>query len=420
MVWFWILTAAMILLGLWLVIPPLISKKSADSVVNDELNIAIYRQKLAELDKNEENLSDEQLKQAREELEQGLLQDVAAMPPARGITLTPRTQKQVAAIIAVVLPLTAVLLYAELSPPQPQWQQLVAYEPGQTGQKGNLPSIEEMVARLEAKLQSNPADPKGWSLLGRSYFVMSRYQEAANAYAQADKLTAGNDVDILADYAEAVAMANGGNMKGQAEQIVARALAKQPTHPKSLWLSGTAAFQAGNYQHAIQQWQTLYNLHPDKNNEGAKVLLKQIAEARARLGGKAPPPMAMAQQAPHPAKAKGKTEVKVSVSLDAKLKAKASPDDTVFIFARAVQGPPMPLAIVKKRVRDLPITVSLSDGMAMMPNMTMSSFQQIYIGARVSKSGKAIAQSGDLQGRSSPLKTGKTQSVKVTISQEVL
>jgi cytochrome c-type biogenesis protein CcmH len=147
------------------------------------------------------------------------------------------------------------------------------------------------------------------------------------------------------------------------------------------------------------------------------VLQKQIAEARARMGGKDPAPMA--QQAPKPA-AKGKTEVKVSVNLDSKLKTKAAPGDTVFIFARAVQGPPMPLAIVKKQVKDLPVTVSLNDAMAMMPNMTMSSVPKIYIGARISKSGNAMPQTGDLQGRTAPITTGKKQAVTITISQEVM
>lgn len=417
MVWFWVLTIAMILLGLWFIIPPLVSRKSVASVEGDELNVAIYRQKLAELDKNDENLSDEQLRQAREELEQGLLQDVATKPQAApAVSLSQRTHYQVAAIIAVLVPLLALLLYVELSPPQ--WTQLVEYDPAKVAEtKAKIPSVDAMVAKLEAKLRQNPTDPKGWALLGRSYFVMGRYNESANAYAQANQLAGGKDVDVMVDQAEATAMANNGNMQGKPEQLVGRALALKPDHPKSLWLAGTAAFQSGNYRNAIRHWETLYNMHPDKNNEGAQVLQKQIAEARARLGDKAPAPMARQTQKPAN---KGKTEVKVSVSLDSKLKAKAAPGDTVFIFARAVQGPPMPLAIVKKQVSDLPVTVSLNDAMAMMPNMTMSSFPKIYIGARVSKSGNAMPQTGDLQGRSTPITTGQSQNVKITISQEVL
>ena len=416
MVWFWVLTVAMILLGLWFVIPPLISKKTTESVKSEELNIAIYRQKLAELDKNEENLSEVQIKQAREELEQGLLQDVSiTTATGQAVSLSPRLQYQIAAMVGVLIPVVALLLYAELSPPQ--WTQLVEYDPAATAQaRANLPSIDAMVSKLEAKLRENPTDPKGWALLGRSYFVMGRYGEAANSYAQASKLSGEKDVDVLTDQAEAVAMNNNGNLEGQAAQLIGRALALKPDHPKALWLAGTAAFQAGKYLHAIRHWESLYNMHPDKNNEGAQVLQKQIAEARARLGDKAPAP-AMAQTPPAN---KGKTEIKVSVSLDDKLKARAAPDDTVFIFARAVQGPPMPLAIVKKQVKDLPITVSLNDAMAMMPNMTMSSFPKIYIGARISKSGNATPQSGDLQGRSSPIDTGKPSQVKIAISQEVL
>ncbi|MDH5444199.1 MAG: c-type cytochrome biogenesis protein CcmI [Gammaproteobacteria bacterium] len=416
MVWFWILTIAMILMGLWFIIPPLISKKSAVSVESDEVNVAIYKQKLSELDNNEENLTDEQIKQAREELEQGLLQDVASKPvttPAK--ELNKKTRYQIAALLGILIPVLALLLYAELSPPQ--WTQLVQYDPTKVAEaKSKLPSIDAMVAKLEEKLQQNPKDPKGWALLGRSYFVMQRYQEAANAYAQANQLAGGKDVDNMVDQAEAMAMASNGNMQGQPEQLVGRALAIKPEHPKSLWLAGTAAFQAGKFQHAIRHWEKLYNMHPDKNNEGAQVLQKQITQAQARLDGKAPAPAAQQTQTA----SKSKTEVNVTVSLDSKLKARTSPNDTVFIFARAVQGPPMPLAIVKKLVKDLPITIKLNDSMAMMPSMTMSSVPKIYVGARVSKSGNATPQSGDLQGRSAPLTTGKSQKLKLTISQEVL
>lgn len=420
MLWFWILTVAMILFGLGFVIPPLLSKKVAASVASDELNIAIYRQKLAELDRNEENLDEEQLKLARQEMEQGLLQDVDSQPDhAPATPLQPKTRLMVAAIVAVMLPLAALLLYAELSPKQ--WTQMVEYDPAMARTavkaKANLPSIDEMVTRLEAKLQKNPTDPKGWALLGRSYFIMGRYNEAANSYAQANKLSGEKDIDILADYAESLAMADNGKLQGKVVgQLLTQALSLQPRHPKSLWLAGSAAFQAGKYKNAIRHWGSLLEMHPDKSNEGAQVLQKQIAEARARLGddgGKTSPPVA---QKP----SMGKTVVKVSVKLDDALKAKASPTDTVFIFARAVQGPPMPLAIVKKQVKDLPITVSLNDAMAMMPKMSMSSFKQIYIGVRVSKTGNATPQSGDLQGHSTPISTGKAQKVKITINQEVL
>ncbi len=421
MLWFWILTFAMILLGLWFIVPPMLSKKTPEIAGNDDLNVAIYRQKLIELERNDENFTEKQLIQTKLELEQSLLQDVGNKPETIAIyTLTAKTQKMVTAIVAVIVPVSALLLYAELSPPQ--WEQLVKYNPGdaiqtQSQSQSNMPSVDNMVAKLEARLQENPTDPKGWDLLGRSYFVMGRYNEAANAYSQASKLSNEKNADILANYAESVAMSNNRNMQGKPEQIIDRALAVQPNHAKSLWLAGTAALQAGKYNKAILHWQTLLDMHQDKSSEGAQTLLKQIAQARSYLGDKAAAP-SVAQKPTNPVK--GKTVVQVSVNLDSKLKSKASPDDTVFIFARAVQGPPMPLAIVKKQVKDLPITVSLNDAMAMVPDMTMSNFQQIYIGARVSKSGDATPKSGDLQGRSTPINTGKAQNIKITISQEIL
>ena len=410
MMWFWILAAMMILLGLWFVIPPLLSKKESDTQDHDALNVAIYKQKLADLDNNEDKLSAEELAQAKQEIEQSLLQDVDSTQTVT-TPINARTQRMVAAIVAVIIPLFTVLFYWQLAPQQ--LEQVIAYEPGQTDIKKKLPNVMEMVAKLEQKLKQKPEDPRGWSLLGRSYFVMGRYSEAANAYAQANTLS-GDNADTLADYAEALAMSLNGKLQGKPAELIQRALAKQPQHPKSLWLAGTTAYQDKAYQKAIDHWQLLYELHSDKQSQGAQTLQKQIAQARSQLGH--PPSLAMKPATPKPV---AKISVQVSVNLDASLQAKASPNDIVFIFARADQGPPMPLAIVRKQVKDLPVTVKLDDTMAMMPSMKISSFDKIRVGARVSKSGNAKAQPGDLQGITAAISTAKSQHVKVKISEEV-
>ena len=409
MMWFWILAAMMILLGLWFVMPPLLSRKAIDMQEHDELNIAIYKQKLADLDKNDDKLSPEELAQAKLEIEQSLLQDVDTTQTV-STTIHPGRQRMVAAIVATIIPLFALLFYWQLAP-QPL-EQMLAYEPGQPKKK--LPNVMEMVAKLEQKLKQRPEDPRGWSLLGRSYFIMGRYSESANAYAQANTL-AGDTPDTLSDYAESLAMSNNSNMQGKPTELVQLALSKQPQHPKSLWLAGIAAYQAKEFEQAIGHWQFLYDRYDDKQSEGAQALQGQIAQARSQLGQN-PSQQAMAQNKP---KAVAKTSVTVSVNLDASLKSKASPEDTVFIFARADQGPPMPLAIVRKKVKDLPVTVSLDDSMAMMPSMKISSFDKIRVGARVSKSGNAKAQAGDLQGMTRAISTEKSQHVKVKINQEV-
>ncbi|MDH5181391.1 MAG: c-type cytochrome biogenesis protein CcmI, partial [Gammaproteobacteria bacterium] len=362
---FWVLAVLMILLGLGFILPPLLAKKEEAELGHDELNISIYRQKLADLDKNEDNLSAEELQQARQEIEQSLIQDMDAAAGHKTHADEPAKMGLVIGL-AVALPLIALLFYWVKAPVQ--FEQMLAYDPESNARPAqrNLPPIHEMVAKLEAKMQQNPGDPKGWQLLGRSYFVMGRYDDAAMAYGRAHAL-AGDEPDLLADYAESLAMGLNGNMQGKPAQLIGRALAKQPDHPKSLWLAGAAEYQNGKFQNAVNHWQRLLSMHPDPQSDGAVTLQKRIDEARAQMG-KGPLP-ATTLQAKAPAnKAVGKTQVQVKVDLDPGLKAKANADDTVFIFARAVQGPPMPLAIVKKKVRDLPLTVKLDDSMAMMAN----------------------------------------------------
>ena len=418
MVLFWVIVALMVLLGLWFVLPALASKSTSALLGHKDLNVSIYRQKLTELEENEENLNPEQIAQVRQEIELGLLQDADDQAPtASGIST--QAQKLTVMVVALCIPLLAFSLYSRLAP-EP-FEQLLSYEPAATkARKNNLPPVQEMVAKLEAKMQQSPDDAQGWQLLGRSYFVMGRYDDAAMSYGRAHALL-GDEPDLLADYAEALAMSQGGGMKGQPDKLIDKSLAKQAQHPKSLWLGGLAAFQTGRYQMAIQRWQTLLSMHPDKQSEGVKVLQQRIAEARQHLGGNTSTAKLASSKPSTTPKTTTKTVVHVQIELDPKLKAKASASDTVFIFARAVQGPPMPLAIVKKQVKDLPITVQLDDSMAMMANMSMSSFPQVYIGARISKSGNAMPQAGDLQGRSTPLKTGgKQKSVKISINTEVL
>lgn len=318
MVFFWILTVLMILLGLWFVIPPLLSKNSQAELDHDDLNVSIYRQKLADLDKNEENLTAEELAQVRQEIEQGLLQDVGNDEKPATNSISKKMQQQVIIVVAILVPLLALLLYWNLSPKQ--FTQMVDYQPQTVTKKSasNLPPVHEMVAKLEAKMQQNPEDPKGWQLLGRSYFVMGRYDDAAMSYGRAHSL-AGDEPDLLADYAEALAMSLDGQLQGKPQQLIGLALAKQPMHPKSLWLAGSAEFQSGKFENAIRHWQNLLDMHPDKQSEGAKVLTQRIAEVKQRLGGKAAP-----VQASRPAQKKaagsgsgsGSTVIQVQVQLD--------------------------------------------------------------------------------------------------------
>lgn len=270
---------------------------------------------------------------------------------------------------------------------------------------------------LEAKVAQNPSDGESLLLLARTYGEMGRYGEAVKAY---EKLTefVNDEAWIWADYADMLAMVHGQKLAGPPSKLIDKALALDPNHPKSLALAGSAAMERGDYPAAIRHWEKLLKGLPPAS-EDAKMIEGGLQQARSFLaqskGMRAPmlEQIAPAQESKQAASG-GKERISGTVTLSAALKGKTSPTDTLFVLARAAQGPKMPLAIMRKQVRDLPLEFSLDDGMAMMPQMKLSNFDEVVIVARVSKSGNAMPESGDLQGTSKPLKPGR-DGLKITI-----
>jgi cytochrome c-type biogenesis protein CcmH len=274
--------------------------------------------------------------------------------------------------------------------------------------------IEAMVAKLAQRLKDKPEDANGWRMLGRSYSVLGRVDDALLAYEKAVALRP-NDAMTLADYADSLAMKNGGNATPQSDAIVARALAAEPMNLKALALAGTSAFERADYATAVRFWEDMARgLPPDSPD--APRLAAGLAEARKR-GGLVTPTTSATASSGAPATA-GQTMLAGSVSgtvtLSPALLAKASPTDTVFVFARAAQGPRMPLAVLRAQVKDLPLSYQLDDSMAMAPNAKISGAAQVVVGARISKSGNAIPQPGDLAGESTPVAPG-ARGVAITI-----
>jgi cytochrome c-type biogenesis protein CcmH len=296
-----------------------------------------------------------------------------------------------------------------------------------------MEQIEAMADGLRQRLETEPQNAEGWAMLGRSYSVLGRASDAVPAYRKAVELVP-DDAGLLADLADSLAVTNNRQIAGEPMTFVQRALKIDPNQPKALSLAGTEAFLRGDFKAAAALWERILASQP-ADSPMAQQVRESINEARQRGGlpllvdgempkgvtAQAAPQAAPAAQEPatpaQPA-APGKTSVAGTVTLAPALAGKASPEDTVFVFARAAEGPRMPLAIVRKQVKDLPITFTLDDSSAMAPTMKLSNYPQVIVGARISKSGNAMPQPGDLQGLSQPVALGAS-GLKIVIGEEV-
>jgi len=368
----------------------------------DATNVAVYRDQFNELEADlaAGTLGLTQVEEARREIERRMLEDVRskdiaapAAPSGRGTVIA----------VGIAIPLAAALLYLAVGNPQ-------ALTPVPTADAGGhavtLQQIEGMVDRLAARMKETPDDVKGWAMLGRSYSVLDRFPEAVIAYENAVRRSPP-DAQLLADYADALAMTQGRTLMGAPETIIAQALQADPNNVKALALAGTVALQKKDFKVAIAHWERALKVVAPESDM-ADAIRDSIADARKFSGDGAD-----SDAAPRTASAPG--SVSGTVSLAPALVAKAGPDDTVFIFARPVQGPRMPLAVMRKRVRDLPAAFRLDDSMAMTPASKLSNHPQVVVGARVSKSGSPVAQPGDLEGLAAPVKVGDSR-VTVTIN----
>jgi cytochrome c-type biogenesis protein CcmH len=423
---FVVIAAIMVTVTVAWVLVPLLRRDAPAGVGSDASNLAILRSQIADLDTDVANgtLSPAQYEQAKRELEQRALYEVKSAPDG-GADGASGVGAWTAAALAASLPIAAMLVYVAVGNFDafaPAAVRNAAAGPG--GEHDVTPQqVEEMATKLAAKLQKEPDNPDGWVMLARTYYAINRHADAARAFDRAVELVP-NSAELLADYADALGAAQGGTLAGKPLQLVERALKIDPGYWKALALAGTAAFDRKDFKQAVAYWERAKSTVPPESPV-AQSIDSSIAEAR-ELGGlkfdavplpstaKAPAATSPGAPAKTPAgagtssnaAAPSGASVAGTVKLAPGLAAKASAEDTVFIFARAAQGPKMPLAILRKKVKDLPVTFTLDDTMAMAPNMALSNFGEVVIGARVSKSGNAVPQSGDLEGLSTVVKIG--------------
>ncbi|MGE0372477.1 MAG: tetratricopeptide repeat protein, partial [Gammaproteobacteria bacterium] len=258
------------------------------------------------------------------------------------------------------------------------------------------------------RLAAEPENAEGWAMLGRSYLVLERFDDARVALEKAVALNLQTP-DLLVDYADALAMASGQSLEGRPLELINQALAFDPNNHKGLWLAGTAAYERADYRAALEYWRRLYAMVP-KDSEAARAMEGNIAEAESLLGESGGTPSVSAPPAAAAA-------LKGTVRLDQALRGRVQDTDTVFVFAQAPNGPRMPLAVLRAQAGDLPLQYALDDSMAMDPSLNLSRFAEVVVVARVSRDGSAMPRSGDLQGRSAVVRTAAGAPVDVVISE---
>ncbi|MEO5660016.1 MAG: c-type cytochrome biogenesis protein CcmI [Polaromonas sp.] len=418
MIAFWIVAVLLIAAALLFILTPLLRKEEVahPHALRDEVNLMVLRDQLHELDADMAagTIDAVAYESSRRELERRVAEDV--QPGTALATAVPR-KNTVGLLVGLSLPAIAVSLYFLLGNPGGLDPAQTA-APKEAAHEVTEEQIQSMVTALAQRLKDSPDDVQGWSMLARSYNALGRFSEASDAYARLVKLVPGN-ADMLADYADTLAMSLNKSLQGEPEKLITRALEADPKNIKALALSGSAAFERRDFPVAITQWKKILAIVP-ADSDLARSTNDSIGEAQKQATGKpalVPTPVAAAPSAA--ATAAGTTaaaaEVSGTVELDAALRSQVADTDTVFIFARAAQGPKFPLAVLRKQVKDLPVAFVLDDSMSMIPDAKLSSFPMVVVGARVSKSGSATPTPGDLEGLTEPVRPG-AKNLKIRIS----
>ena len=399
---------------------PLLRSRRATGVSHDDANVAVYRDQLRELesDLRAGTIAQENYAKARQEIEKRLLDDVGGSTAKKGVQ---QPSVLAAIVLGLAVPFCALAVYLVVGTP-------AAVVPGAIQQAAagshdlNAQQIAGMAERLAARLKENPDNAEGWLMLGRTYGAIGRFSDAAAAYSEAEKRDP-NNAQLLADYADALGMAQGRSLSGEPEKLVARALKADPKNIKALALAGTAAFDRKAYAEAAKQWERLLEVSPP-DSELAQAIRGSVDEARSLAGQ---PPLAKSAGAPQVASAPVTQPAAQSATpggritgvarLSPKFAQKVTPNDTVFIFAHSADSR-MPIAILRKQASDLPVSFVLDDSTAMNPDARLSSFPNVIVSARVSKKGSAMPTAGDLQGQTAPVRVG-SKGIEVVIDSEV-
>lgn len=413
---FWLLLILMLLLAIALLVYPLLKAKQVASLAYKDSNLKINDEKIKELDEDltEGRIDQQYYKAAREELDRELLIDIpveSQETAAEHYTMAAKRHPALALIISVFIPMLALLLYLDLGMHNASDETFVAQQAVETEQ----PSVDEMTRQLEAKIEKDGGTVVEWIMLGRAHKYMGNNTAAASAFAVALEQDATN-AQLMLERAEVLALANDRIFADEARALVLKAYEIEPENPNTLWFAGVAEYQVGNYHQAIAHLKKLLPLTGGEEDV-MKSVVGIVAKSRQALidAGEDMPPLeellaleglmaqvkaaetsAASEAAASDAPAK---RLQIRVAVSDKVRRKFAANDVVFVYAKAKQGPRMPLAVERLTLAALPATVVLDDSMAMVDGMSISAFDELVLSARVTKTGSAIAQSGDFIGQ---------------------
>ena len=402
---FWTLAGLMTAVALAIVLVPLLRARPPAGPSSLEANLEALRGQRRELEADivAGVVPAESREAVLEELVRRADADLAANPPA---VVPDRGKPWIAvAIAALGIPTVAFGLYLALGVPMAADPRMAAAAGAAGADPMDQKSVEDMVAKLAVKVRERPDDARGWALLARSTAALGRFEESAKAFEHLAGLVP-NDAQVLADYADSLGMAQGQKLAGKPFELVKKALEIDPANKKALALAATASMELGRNAESISYWERLAASLPP-GSEDEKEVQEVLGELRRKSGGTAA--LAMAPKAA-PAKAAaapaGNTSVSGLVTVAPEVASRINAGDTLFVFARSEGGPRAPLAVLRGSARELPLRFALDDTMAMSPQWSLSRATDVRIEARVSKTGNAMPQPGDVTGTSSVVKPG--------------
>ncbi len=399
----WLVASALIALAIGLLAPALLRRQAQPSQSRSSVNIGIARERERELRRElqEDVLSEADYDQARAELEINLLSDLDQNPYPESRP-TNASAPVTATLLAVLMPLAALGLYLFLGHPGAldrsaglAAQQLTAAQPSTT-------DVDAMLSNLRERLIERPDDARGWTLLANALMSTGRYAEAVTAYERLRQLEPRNP-EFLVRLADALAMSNNGSLTGQATQLITEALALDPQQIQGLWLAGIAAEERGEPIQALAFWRRLEPLVIDQP--------ELLSEVRVMIG--------RASTELQKNQAEMTTPLRIAVSITPDLLGSVTSEDTLFLYARAPDGPPMPVAARKLSALPLPRQITLDDRATVMTGGSLLSHRQLVVGVHISRSGNALKSSGDLLGMTNPFDPTQTQELAVVINQRV-